>query len=176
MSRVVRPATAADAEAIARLHVVTWQAAYAGLLPAAYLAAMPESVEQRAERWRTTVATATATVLVVDAQGTGPQLAGFAALGACRDDDSADHTGELYAIYVDPGQWAVGVGSALHDAGLASLVAAGNTTATLWVLDTNQQARAFYERHGWSPDGSTKPLEIGDVTVNEVRYSTHLVG
>jgi ribosomal protein S18 acetylase RimI-like enzyme len=176
MSVVVRSATSADCDEIARVQVATWQAAYAGLLPADFLAAMPDSVGQRAARWRTTLAAGDTTVLVVDANEAGTAMAGFVAVGRSRDDDAADDTGELYAIYVDAARWATGLGSALHDAGFAALAAAGYTTATLWVLDTNQRARAFYERHGWSVNCATKHQEIGGVTVNEVRYTTHLVG
>jgi ribosomal protein S18 acetylase RimI-like enzyme len=175
MSLAVRPATVADAEAIARVHVATWQAAYAGLLPADYLAAMSDSVDQRAERWRTTVATGGSTVLVVDAPDNGQGLAGFVAVGPSRDADAAARTGELYAIYVHPQFWDERIGAALHDAGLAALHAGQHQSATLWVLDTNQRARAFYERHGWSLDGNRKPAEIGDVTVTEVRYTTQLL-
>jgi RimJ/RimL family protein N-acetyltransferase len=172
----VRPATLADAEAIAQVHVATWQAAYAGLLPPNYLAAMSTSVDQRADRWRTTLADADATVLVVDADDVGAALAGFVHVGPSRDEGASDDTGELHSIYVDPAHWTTGLGSALHDAGLAALHAGQHQRATLWVLDTNQRARAFYERHGWSRDGNTKRAEIGDVMVTEVRYTTQLVG
>jgi ribosomal protein S18 acetylase RimI-like enzyme len=176
MSSAVRPATVADAEAIARVHVATWQAAYAGLLPADYLAAMSDSVAQRAERWRTTLSTADATVLAVDADGVDAAVVGFLHVGPSRDEGASDDIGELHSIYVDPAHWAMGLGSALHDAGLAALLAGGHESATLWVLDTNQRARAFYERHGWSPDGSILQREIGGVTVTEVRYTTQLLG
>jgi GNAT superfamily N-acetyltransferase len=176
MSAVVRPATEADAEAIAHVHVATWQAAYTGLLPADYLAAMSGTIEPRADRRRTTLATPSTTVLVVDAADSGGGVAGFVDVGPSRDSDAAPRTGELMAIYVHPRFWGQRIGAVLHDAGLAALAAAGNTTATLWVLDTNQRGRAFYERHGWSLDGNTKQAEIGDVTVTEVRYTTHLVG
>jgi RimJ/RimL family protein N-acetyltransferase len=178
MSPVVRPATVADAPAIAAVQVVTWQAAYAGLLPADYLAGMSRSVEQRAQRWRTTVTTGESTVLVIEADEAneaGPALAGFAAVGPSRDDDATADIGELIAIYVDPAHWARGLGSSLHNAGMAVLQAGGHQRATLWVLDTNARSRGFYERHGWHADGETKRQEIGGVTVTEVRYATHLV-
>jgi ribosomal protein S18 acetylase RimI-like enzyme len=122
------------------------------------------------------VATGGSTVLVVDAPDNGQGLAGFVAVGPSRDADAAARTGELYAIYVHPQFWDERIGAALHDAGLAALHAGQHQSATLWVLDTNQRARAFYDRHGWSTDGHTKPAEIGDLTVSEVRYTTQLVG
>ena len=43
-SMIVRPAKPGDARDIAEIHVRTWQAAYPGLVPADYLAAL--SVER----------------------------------------------------------------------------------------------------------------------------------
>ncbi len=40
----VRPATVGDSDQIARAHIRTWQAAYAHVLPAAYLASFDPSV------------------------------------------------------------------------------------------------------------------------------------
>jgi ribosomal protein S18 acetylase RimI-like enzyme len=40
---------------------------------------------------------------------------------------------------------------------------------TLWVLATNRPARAFYERFGWTADGSEK---AGHPAMTGVRYRT----
>ena len=42
--------------------------------------------------------------------------------------------------------------------------------ATLWVLDTNERARRFYEAGGWRLDGADKVDTIGGVGIREVRY------
>jgi ribosomal protein S18 acetylase RimI-like enzyme len=175
MSAVVRPATEADCDDIARVQVATWQTAYAGLLPADYLAGMSQSIEQRADRLRTRLTATDTAVLVVDAADTDVALAGFVEVGHSRDDDATADTGELYAIYVDPEHWGQRIGASLHDAGLDALRAGDHQQATLWVLDTNRRGRGFYERHGWSLDGQTMQQEIGGVGVTEVRYTTHLV-
>ena len=47
---VVRLATLADAEAIARVHVLTWQTAYRGLVPDDFLDAL--AIDRRTETWR----------------------------------------------------------------------------------------------------------------------------
>jgi GNAT superfamily N-acetyltransferase len=150
---VVRPADLDDAAGIARVHVAGWQAGYAGLLPAQYLAEL--SVEQRAERWRIilTDALGAGTTLVAELDGA---ITGFATVGPSRDDDAALGTGELWAIYVNPGLWRTGVGHALHETALQRLRDAGMTSASLWVLQGNQRAMGFYERHGWTADGATK--------------------
>ncbi len=46
-----------------------------------------------------------------------------------------------------------GIGTRLHAAALDRLRSRGVTRAGLWVLDTNQRALGFYERHGWTDDG-----------------------
>ena len=46
---------------------------------------------------------------------------------------------------------------------------AGADRATLWVLETDQSARGFYERLGWKPDGLRK---FGPPT--DVRYQLPL--
>jgi hypothetical protein len=42
------------------------------------------------------------------------------------------------------------------------------------VLDSNQQARAFYESRGWHNDGAQKEDEIGGQKVAEIRYRKRL--
>jgi GNAT superfamily N-acetyltransferase len=168
---VVRPAELEDATGIAGVHVAGWQAGYAGLLPPAYLAGL--SVGQRAERWGTILADAHAasTTLVAELDGA---ITGFASVGPSRDDDAARSTGELWGIYVDPAHWGTGVGHALHEAALQELRDAGATRATLWVLQGNQRAAAFYERHGWTADGATKTDWRDDVRLDELRYRRSL--
>jgi GNAT superfamily N-acetyltransferase len=76
----------------------------------------------------------------------------------------------LEALYVLPEAWGTDVAARLHDAALAALAAAGVARARLWVLEENTRARRFYERCGWSADGSTRvvafpphPLDLGYV-------------
>jgi GNAT superfamily N-acetyltransferase len=63
--------------------------------------------------------------------------------------------GWLRNIFVVPGEWRRGAGSALHDEAVELLRAAG-AGAHLWVLEQNEQARAFYERRGWRHDGERR--------------------
>lgn len=41
---------------------------------------------------------------------------------------------------------------------------------TLWVLDSNERARRFYELAGFAPDGATKEEVMARTPVKEVRY------
>ena len=166
--RRIRAATIDDAEAIARVHVSSWQAAYRGLLPQAFLDSM--SAQRSHQTWTHILTRGAQDVRVAEATG---ELGGFIATGARADDPSDDAVGELWAIYLLPDWWGTGTGSALHQAGIDAL-ASRFDEAILWVLDGNARARAFYERHGWRADGERKTATIGGAAVDEVRYRRRL--
>jgi GNAT superfamily N-acetyltransferase len=160
---VIRPATPADAEGIARVHVRTWQQAYAHVFPADELEAI--SLERRIDYWRPVLAGSTG-VLVTEVGG---EVAGFASVGSCRDADG-EGVGELFAIYVDPAHWGTGIGRDLGIAADDALRGLGFDEATLWVLEDNPRARRFYEAGGWRLDGGRRTgTHLGVETV-EVRY------
>ncbi len=163
----IRRAETGDAQALARVHVRTWQGAYRGLIPQDYLDSLDVA------RWRSGW---DRVLEAMDWPGTGvlvaedhDEVVGFVSFGPTRDD--AELTGgEIYSIYAIPGVWGQGVGRELMAAGLAALADAGFTEASLWVLDTNTRARRFYEAGGWSVDEAGRTLEMRGFSVREVRY------
>ena len=158
----VRLATDADANAIARVQERTWQAAYRHVFPV-------EELDRggfiHPQRWRDRIARPPTgwTTVVVEHDGV---VRGFASVGPSRDERG---TGELYAIYVEPEQWSTGTGRALIERA-EELLRVSYDEATLWVLEDNPRARAFYERAGWSPDGERKSEVRWGVRAAEVRY------
>src|SRR5262249_20126629 len=94
----LRPARPDDALAVARVHVRTWQAAYRGLLPDAYLDSL--RAEDRARRYTfgSLGPDQPATIVALDGDGA---IVGFATTAPARDADSAG-AGELAALHVDP--------------------------------------------------------------------------
>lgn len=169
MAVTIRPARAGDGAAIARVHVETWQAAYAGLLPPEFLAGMNAQIEQRTVRWEQLIADAAARrwtqIVAEDERG----IAGFVTCG--RAEGEADpYLGEVYAIYVHPRAWGQGIGRTLFEAAVDALRALGMREAILWVLESNVRARRFYERAGWRADGGTKIDSRGAIELHEVRY------
>lgn len=152
MSVSLRQARPDDAEALGALHVASWRWAYEGLLPADYLAGLDAA--ERSAWWRTVLSEPwPGSVLVAERAG---QIIGFVTVGPRGPDEprtDEPRTAVLYAIYLHPLSVAAGVGHLLHEAGLAVLREQGYAEVVLWVLRTNRRAIAFYERHGWSPDG-----------------------
>jgi GNAT superfamily N-acetyltransferase len=161
----VRAAVPADAQAVARLHVRSWQSAYRGLIAQAYLDSLePESWAARYMFGRMGFQLP-ATQVAVD----GSTICGLVTTGLCRDEDLSNF-GELMEIYVDPAYLRTGVGRLLIAAARNRLRRVGVTAAALWVLDGNADARRFYERDGWRFDGTHRTSTYGDVPTDEVRY------
>ena len=172
---MIRRATVEDAEAIAVVHVRSWQAAYRGLIPQDYLDALDPA--DRVGRWEQYLAASDwprSGTLVAEPDGS---VVGFANLIPSRDDDADPaEVGEITSIYLLPDRWGGGVGRRLMSAVLEVFGEAGYHEATLWVLDTNERAKRFYEAGGWRADGAVKRDDSLGIPLNEVRYRRGLFG
>ena len=166
----IRTAQTHDAAEIARIHVRTWQAAYRGQLPDAYLGSLDAEIEQRTARWERSIANAASRRQRQLVAEDGDQLVGFVTFGPSEDEPVDPKVGQVYAIYVDPGHWDRGYGRELFAAAVSGLTDAAFGAATLWVLDSNARARRFYEAAGWAADGAEKTERRGEVELHEVRY------
>ena len=166
---LLREAQAADALAVAELHVRSWQHAYRGLLPGEYLDGLRP--EDRARRYTLGTLEPGGPVTVLAVERTA--ICGFATTAPARDEDRREG-GELLALHVDPDRWGRGVGRVLMEDARARLAGAGFQEACLWVLASNERARRFYRTDGWEPDGARRLDGIGGHPVEEVRYCRSL--
>ena len=158
----VRPGTGEDAVAVETIRVNGWRAAYRHVLPADELDAM--QIDH--DRWRSRLETPPPGWSTFVVERHGGAVVGFASVGPSRDEHGI---GELYAIYVEPKHWSEGAGRALIERAEEQL-ASEYREATLWVLEENPRARAFYERAGWSVDGARKAEPRWGVRAPEMRY------
>ncbi len=167
----VRLAKDGDAPVIAEVHVASWQGAYRGLLPDEFLDGL--NVERRAQWWTQAINDPEIDVFVsLDDAG---RIVGFASVQKSRDPDAPEGTGELTTIYVLPEWWGRGHGRALMEASLGRARERGFGRVTLWVLNTNQRARRFYEKAGFTTDGAQKSEAVAPHVVLEVvRYCRDL--
>ncbi|MET0781997.1 MAG: GNAT family N-acetyltransferase [Microbacterium sp.] len=154
MTVTVRVAERGDARSITIVRIETWRAAYDGLIVPEALDRMDvdREAQRRADLWDEHHSDPRRTELVAEVDG---QVAGWAAIGPSLDDDLPDE-GQLYAIYALPQFWSAGVGHALMTDAEARLRGAGFERAHLWVLEGNERAASFYERHGWREDGAVQ--------------------
>jgi ribosomal protein S18 acetylase RimI-like enzyme len=158
---MIRHACVDDAADIARIHVKTWQTAYAGIVSAGYLDGL--SVKTRTEWWREMLTKDSERVLVAVR---GNTIVGWSSFGPCRDDDGFGKM-EVFALYVSPEHWAAGIGRSLMNAVEAEI---GRVTeVTLWVLERNERARRFYASAGYGADGGKKQITIGSSFLLEIR-------
>jgi ribosomal protein S18 acetylase RimI-like enzyme len=146
---IIRPALPDDANAIARVHVETWQSAYRGLVADSILDAL--EVERRATSWRIMIERKAASTGIFVAEE-GGAIVGLCSCGRSRKDDSG-LIGEVYAIYVRPDAAGSGVGRALLLEAERNMTVNGFAGATLQVLEANAMARGFYEHMGWRDTG-----------------------
>jgi GNAT superfamily N-acetyltransferase len=162
---LVRTATTDDRAAVAAVHVRSWQAVYRGLLPDEYLDGLRP--EDRATRYTfgSDESSRQSTIVAVE----NGVISGFATMGPSRDSDIPD-AGEVYAIYVDPDSWGLGVGRLLMTTARSHLERMGFSRALLWVLDGNDRAQRFYDTDGWVPDGVRREEERWGVMSREARF------
>jgi ribosomal protein S18 acetylase RimI-like enzyme len=158
----VRTATGADADAIERIRVRGWQAAYRHVFPPEALDRLPVDPS----RWQEHLAHPPAghACFVADQDG---QLLGFVTIGPSKREPA--RYGELHGLYVDPDVWSTGVGRALTERA-EEVLALTWREAVLWVLEDNPRARRFYEAAGWTYDGVRDSFERLGVEATIVRY------
>ncbi len=163
-------ASSEAATAIASVQVTRWQAAYEGIMPAEYLAAL--TAGKREGVWRESIARGAPELLVARE---GESVVGFIAFGLCRDDNAAADRSEVWALYVAPSHWSQKVGSQLYGHARAQLVEQGYHSVSLWVLTDNTRAIRFYTGVGFvADDASVKELVIGGKPLKEIRYVAQL--
>jgi ribosomal protein S18 acetylase RimI-like enzyme len=159
-----------DVPDIAQLHVGAWQTAYAGIIPAEYLANL--SVAARELTWRQVMSSGSSELMLAK---DGGQVLGFVSFGACRDPGAPLTAGEIWAIYVAPSHWSAGVGRGLWLKAREKLVEQGFESVCLWVLADNLRAVRFYVAAGFVPDlTGVQEIELGGRRLREVRYSAAL--
>jgi ribosomal protein S18 acetylase RimI-like enzyme len=164
----IRPAIAADAHAIASVHVRSWQAAYRDIVPDAYLDSL--ETEKREQICRESIRRGTPEMWVVEVDS---RVVGWSAFGASRDPDAPPQTGELEAIYVLREYWMTGTGWALWLATRRRLIERGFLTATLWALADNTRATRFYAAAGFTLDPQSETeITYGGKALKKVRYKT----
>ena len=175
----VRGARASDADGLARVQVISWRAAFAGLVPEAVISELTNepAVAQWASRWRDAISappTSKHRVHVAVAKPGEPEVLGFAAAGPATDDDRWPATdGELYELHVLPAVAADGHDGRLLHAVADAFAEDGFSTGYTWALSGDSSRIGFLESAGWAPDGSRSNLDMG-VKVPVVRLHTRL--
>jgi GNAT superfamily N-acetyltransferase len=162
----IREAHIADAAGIAKVHVDTWRSAYAGLVPAEYLAGL--SYEQKAKTHAKQLKKPWpgSKTFVADAGDAGG-IVGFAVGGHERDGHPV-YKGELFAIYVSDKHQGRGIGQQLVREVVKHLHTLGLVNMVTWALADNPYAR-FYEKLGGTRVAE-KWLDMGGKRLREIAF------
>jgi GNAT superfamily N-acetyltransferase len=142
-SLVIRHAVAADAPAIAHVHVESQRSAYRGILPETYLAALSEA--DRRSLWERVLGRVRNRDFVVVAEHEA-RIVAFVHGGPERSGD-LEFTGEIYALYLLAEHRGLGIGTQLFRGAAALLRDAGMFRMKLLALRDNA-FRRFYDKHG----------------------------
>jgi len=131
----IRPATSADIDDLAALHVAAWRECYPGLLPEEEISR--HGIGLRLAQWATQITQGHSRIMLAPG-------CGFAQMGPQRDAACATlgYAEELYALYVLRAAYGTGLGEAL----LRAVV--GRSPWTALVIEGNRRACRFYERMG----------------------------
>src|ERR1700722_12322057 len=152
----IRRATPEDAEAIARVHVESWQTSYRGILPDGFLEDL--SVADRTKHWKRNLTEPESGIAGISsaapsghatfvALGPDKGVVGFCSAGPNRG-GAQTFAGEVYAIYLLDGAKRQGLGRALFLEAARWLATRQLEPLVVWVLADNQRAREFYRALG----------------------------
>ncbi len=137
----IRPATAGDAPAIARVRIDSWRSTYRGMIPDAYLDGM--QVEASTALWDRVLTAGPNTTCVFVAEH-GSDVVGFSC-GNRLAEGKHGFDAELAAVYLRRDFQRMGLGRQLVGAVAEAERAHAATGLITWVIAGNKRARTFYE-------------------------------
>jgi len=160
----IRRAGSGDAETVGRIHVESWNVAYRGIMPDEVIART--DLAYRTAFWAERIAAPEWPVYLLEENG---QAVAFCQMIPTKDsDDDARRVGHITSLHVLPDRRGHGYGRVLMDHVLAEFQRRAFAQVTLWVLEENRSARAFYEKYGFRLDGGSRSYPRTNVP--EVRY------
>jgi ribosomal protein S18 acetylase RimI-like enzyme len=139
---LIRAATLADVDGIARLHVQAWHESYSELVPPE--AFEHHSLETRIAQWRATLSDPDRSTLVHESDGA---VVGFISGGPVKW-TGLSTSSEVASLYLLDTVKRRGIGRALFLQFMSVLASRGFTSCGLWTLSNNVSARSFYEAMG----------------------------
>ena len=162
---MIREAKIEDSARIAEIEVMSCRYAYKGVVADKCL--FDElSVESRIPVYQYWIGEKKFELFVYEDPDTG-KVTAMMGIGMCGDDDKKDAF-ELHFIYVDPEYVRKGIGSKMLEFFENKGGEIGKSEFVIWVLDENGMGRSFYEKHGYSFDGSDKIFKRWNK--REIRY------
>lgn len=164
----IRPATAADAAAIARLHAESWRLTYRGILPDAYLEG--PIAQERLGLWTERLSLPEAQRPFVHLAESA-QLSGFVCVLRSADPEWGLCLDNLHVL---PPFRSRGLGRRLFaEAVRWAVAAAPGEPLHLWVFEANRDAARFYEGLGGEAVERCVKEAVAGMPAPSIRYAWH---
>ena len=149
---LIRTAKSDDAEAVDRIRVNAWRAAYQEFLPADYLAAL--DTKSNLDSLSSVLASPESPFCLKVAEQNGI-VAGFSIVGLPRHEADSG-TYELWALNVEPSYFRKGIGQALVEEALRYSKSRDAIKMELWCVKGNTPAGLLYESCGFTLTGTER--------------------
>jgi ribosomal protein S18 acetylase RimI-like enzyme len=165
---IIREAKLQDAEAIAFIHVNTWQTTYRNILPEDYIKKL--SYKKREHHWKNMLSLSTEAktdYFIYVAENAAQEIIGFVDGGLERSGESTDQ-GEIYALYILEAYQRQGIGRSLVQFIAAKLFESGLNSIIVWVLADNSAVK-FYQSLGGQKIAQ-KLIKVSGIEFEEVAY------
>lgn len=146
----IRLATENDVRKALEMKLQRWREAYAGLREPSFFAHHEQELDGQVAWWERGLASGAQFFIAEDPQGAIIGLAG--ATPSIDEDQDAGVDIELGMLYVLEQYYGSGLGAHLMQ------VVLGQRDALVWVLEGNHRAQAFFEKQGFTADGTTEAL------------------
>ena len=150
----IRDVQPGDEKQLGTAHVAIWKSTYAGMMNSAKLDAMRPA--HRIARWEQIIAglddaaaSGIRTRCAVDVASS--RIIGFATGGPPRDENPPAET-ELWSLNVLPEHHGTGIATEL----MVDVLGRHVCSVYLWVASGNDRASAFYRKHRFELDGTTR--------------------
>lgn len=142
------------------IYAKSWKAAYKSIVPQKYLDSLS------LEHWTNLLDNSPFQNFLLKDNGV---YVATSSIAKARDKKYCGY-GEIVSIYVLPEYFNMGYGSVLFNRMLEKLRSMELNKVYLWVLEENYNARRFYEKFGFVPNGDKKDIIICDKKLTEICY------
>jgi ribosomal protein S18 acetylase RimI-like enzyme len=164
---ILRPAIPSDADAVGRIRVAAWRAAYRSFMPASYLDALDPLANLDSLRVKLASPSDDFKLAVAEVNGL---VVGFSIIGEPRYETSPGCL-ELWALNVSPEHWRRGIGRSLTLQAVREAASSG-CDIELWCISGNLPAQAAYESCGFLLTGKERTSSsLTGHPLHEVLYS-----
>lgn len=164
---ILREAEPKDAEAIGRIRVAAWRAAYRPFMPEGFLSALDPENNLTELKGRLSNQNSDFSVSVAEKN---LNAVAFSIIGKPRYDAPAK-TMELWAVNVLPECWRMGIASALVERAISYSSGAGFERVELWCIKGNTPAQNAYRKLGFVESGQERSTsQLTGSTLHEAHY------